>query len=106
MMQHVALKHKMEMESTKQNLTKITDILLPSGVSKSRVDLKYILARRITLDLCCRALVPFQIVEKKGFHDFLLKTKIVKCREDIPSTLFLFELYWMFTTWWRNILRH
>ena len=78
--------HQIEVsEDCRYITTKITDILLPSGVSKSRVDLKYILARRITLDLCCRALVPFQIVEKKGFQDFLLKTK-VRCREDIPSS--------------------
>jgi len=47
----------------------------PGGWSSS-ADKKYILARQLAL-MCCRDLLPFNIVEKPGFTTFLLQNKVV-----------------------------
>lgn len=46
---------------------------------------KYTLARRISLHLCCRLLLPFTIVDSDAMFDFFRAYNIVKTKEDMPS---------------------
>ena len=87
LLRHITVNHKLELDRKKQSLQKISSILFPTTTPRQpKADAKYILARRIVLDLCCRSLVPFHIVEKKGFQDFLLRNNIVTKIDQIPSS--------------------
>jgi len=46
---------------------------------------KWVLSRQLAL-VCCRDLLPFNIVEKSGFVTFLLQNKVVSEEDEIPAS--------------------
>lgn len=86
--QHGIKAQKPDNSQQKVTQKKLSDFLIgapPKQVGKSKADkAKFILARRISLHLCCRSLLPFGIVESQGFQDFLVDYHIVESKSEIP----------------------
>ena len=60
-----------------------------SAVSKPQADVsctdrKWIITRQLAL-MCCEDLLPFEIVKKPGFVQFLVKNKVIKHEDELPD---------------------
>lgn len=86
-MQHVAHEHKIQVTSERIEVKqkKLTEIFVEQKKkdnSKTIANDKFIFSRRLLVWLC-RDLLPFNLVEKDGFIDFL--NSLNRKRTDIPS---------------------
>lgn len=88
LMQHVAHEHKIQVTSERIEVKqqKLTDIFVEKKKDDSRkiADDKFIFSRRLLVWLC-RDLLPFNLVEKEGFINFL--NSLNRKRTDVPSRI-------------------
>lgn len=87
-MQHVAHEHRIQVSSerTEEKQRKLTELFVEkkkdANICSGNSNEKFVFARRLLIWLC-RDLLPFNIVEKRGFLDFF--NSMNRKNADIPS---------------------
>ncbi|CAM4797910.1 unnamed protein product [Rotaria magnacalcarata] len=89
MKSHLLATHRIsELQQTKIINQHIFSMFSRDRHAQKASQLKQQLGHQLTL-MCCRELLPFLIVENEGFQDFLICSKLVNSKEDIPSKTIL-----------------
>lgn len=85
LLQHLSHEHRIQIstERTMEKQKKLTDLFVEKKKEgSSNLNEKFVFSRRLLLWLC-RDLLPFQVVEKVGFLDFV--QALNRKKSDIPS---------------------